>query len=331
MLQKLYIESTNLCNLKCSMCFRHNWFDEPMGLMSDETVEKVCEIIQKETFDTVFFGGMGEPLLHPKLCHMIQCAADAGKRTELITNATLLTPEMSEKLLQAGLNMLWVSMDGFSKESYEAIRKGSMYHLITDHLTAFHRLRQVAPTAMLGITFVVMKENEYELTQINRFADDFHVDMLNISHVIPGEPLADTDALYEKTFPIGKMHRFQDTPTAKQYDHCTFVNDGTCFVRWDGEICPCMQLLHNSYTYLGELRRKVYAKSFGNIKDLPFRHIWNRTDYVRFRDYVRRFDYPSCTLCMGCDLRLENKEDCMHNIHPTCGACLWAQGLARCP
>lgn len=38
------------------MCFRHNWFDEPMGLMSAESIEKIYEIIQKGTFDTVFFG-----------------------------------------------------------------------------------------------------------------------------------------------------------------------------------------------------------------------------------------------------------------------------------
>lgn len=291
---------------------------------------------------------------------MIKCATDAGKRTELITNASLLTAEMSERLLQSGLNMLWVSMDGFSKESYEAIRKGSMYSLITDNLTEFNRRRfsqtycQLvtdttgifaidsagensadftikATTAKLGITFVIMKENEYELAHINQFADDFAVDIINLSYVIPGEPLPASEALYEKTFPVGKMYRFRDTPAPKQYDHCTFVNDGSCFIRWNGEVCPCMQLLHNSYTYLWELRRKVYAKSFGNINRMPFDSIWNHPDYVRFRDYVTRFDYPSCTLCLGCDLRLENIEDCMHNVHPTCGACLWAQGFARCP
>lgn len=328
MLKKLYIEPTSLCNLNCSMCFRHNWFDEALGSMSQETTAKLYDIFQIPTLETVFFGGMGEPLMHPQIHEMIRTAHSAGKRTELLTNATLLKPEMSEKLLSTGLDMLWVSMDGFSKESYESIRKGSMYALVTDHLTAFNKLRKHTG---LGITFVVMKENEQELTQLNQFADAFRVDMLNISHVIPGVPLAEQDSIYDCSFPVGKMHRFSDIPTKKQYDHCTFVNEGICFIRWDGEVCPCMQLLHNSYTYLGELHRKVFAKSYGNIHQTDFRQIWNQPDYVRFRDYVKRFDYPSCTMCLGCDLRLENKEDCMHNIHPTCGACLWAQGYARCP
>ena len=38
-----------------------------------------------------------------------------------------------------------------------------------------------------------------------------------------------------------------------------------------------------------------------------------------------------CTFCGGCDCSLANEEDCFGNPFPTCGGCLWAQGIIRCP
>ncbi|MBQ8803687.1 MAG: radical SAM protein [Tyzzerella sp.] len=328
MIKKLYIEPSSLCNLNCSMCFRNNWFEEKKGLMSKDTKNILFQIFQKSNIETVFFGGMGEPLMHPDIIEMVSCAVQAGKRTELITNATLLNSTMVKNLLRAGLHCLWVSMDGFSRESYEGIRKGSMYSLIMKNLEEFNRQRT---TTQLGITFVMMKENEYELQHINRFADDIHADFINLSHVLPGEPLNQEEALYEKDYPVGKMTRFLNHTSNKVENLCPFIAENCCFIRWDGEVCPCMQLLHNSYTYLYNEKRKVYSKSYGNINTQDFSDIFNSSEYMDFQNNVSEFNYPCCTICMGCEDRLENKKDCMYNIEPTCGACLWAQGLIRCP
>jgi len=92
-----------------------------------------------------------------------------------------------------------------------------------------------------------------------------------------------------------------------------------------------MQLLHSSYTYLFDEKRKVYAKSFGNINDTTLDEIINGKEFSAFYKRVEEFDFPSCTECMGCEMRLENREDCLFNTFPTCGACLWAQGDVRCP
>jgi len=41
MLKKLYIEPTTRCNLNCRMCFRHTWFDEPIGHMDMEDFHRI--------------------------------------------------------------------------------------------------------------------------------------------------------------------------------------------------------------------------------------------------------------------------------------------------
>lgn len=40
-IKKIYIEPTSACNLNCKMCFRNNWINEEIGVMSDDTLNNV--------------------------------------------------------------------------------------------------------------------------------------------------------------------------------------------------------------------------------------------------------------------------------------------------
>ena len=328
-IKKLYIEPSSFCNLNCKMCFRNNWFDETKSIMSQETVSKVLQLLNDGNYDSVFFGGMGEPLVHNDIFSMIESAASQGKKAELITNATLLNEETARHLINSKLDVLWVSMDGFSEESYESVRRGSIYNKIIENLEYFNKVRG---NVKLGFTFVMMSENLCELDKINNFADRFNAEYINLSHVVPADALKENEAVYELPYRVGKMHRFDKSENfKKQADYCPFVHDGCCFIRHDGEVTACMQLLHNSYTYLFEEKRKVFSHSFGNINTTPLKDIWESEEYSAFRERVLNFEFPCCTICLGCDYRQENIKDCMYNDAPTCGACLWAQGFIRCP
>ena len=329
MINKLYVELTSRCNLNCSMCFRNNWFDEEYSIMGQDTSKKVKQLFVSGVADEVFFGGMGEPLLCNEIYEMVAEAKRNCMKAELITNATLLDAKASTKLVESGIDTVWISMDGFSKEEYEKIRKGSLFDKIISNIENFNRIRK---STKLGITFVMMKENLSELDRINEFADKYDVDFINLSHVIPGSEMPENDSIYDLPYRVGRMHRFDKNEECEKHrEYCPFVEDNVCFVRHDGEVFPCMQLLHNSYTYLYTERRKNYAYSFGNINDKDFSEIYKEQEYENFRTRVRNFEFPCCTLCLGCEDRKENLNDCMFNKAPTCGACLWAQGLIRCP
>ena len=328
-INKLYIELSSLCNLRCKMCFRNNWFSETPLLMTDKTVDSVIAAVKDSGVNSIFFGGMGEPLLHPRIFEVMAVAHALHKKTELITNGVLLTEPVIKRLLASGLDTLWISMDGFTKESYESVRLGSMYRKITENIAAFNRMRQ---NEKLGITFVMMKENLGELASVNSFLEANRVDIFNLSHVVPASPLNPSDAIYELPYPVGKMSRLStEHPFQKELDSCPFIKENTCFIRADGAVSPCMQLLHSSYTYFYEEKRKVYSHAFGNINDTPLAEIYDSEGYRSFRQRVESFEFPCCTVCLGCEDRKENQADCMYNEAPTCGACLWAQGYIRCP
>jgi len=329
-IKKLYIEPTSACNLSCRMCFRHTWIDEEIGSMSDETVERVFDYISGYKPETVFFGGMGEPLVHRRITQMVKMASENCRNVELITNGTCLSAEMSKKLIENGLTRLWISMDGFSAEEYEKIRLGGRFETITKSIEMFNRLRN-GTDVQLGITFVVMAENEAQLDLINDFADRYNVDIINVSHAIPGTANAGAREFYKKDIHVGKMQRYGKGFEEKPCEYCPFVKEDMCFVKWDGSVVPCMQLLHSSTTFMFDLERKVYSHSFGNVNDTPLFEIYSGREYTGFRERVKTFDFPTCTFCEGCELREQNLEDCMYNEKPTCGACLWATGKVFCP
>lgn len=328
-LKKLYIEPSSVCNLNCKMCFRNGWIDEKQEFMTGEMWKKVlCSLSQLEETETVMFAGMGEPLTHPNIFNMVKDVSDLGIGTQLITNGTMLDCMCADSLLESGLDMLWVSVDGFSRSSYEEIQIGSQYDLIYDNLRYFSKRKG---KCKLGITFVIMCENKSELLKINEFTDLVRADEINLSFAIPSAPVKAENTLYDCGISVGKTKKFKNKKEKRKSNFCPFIEGGMTFIKSNGDVCPCMQLLHSSYTYLFEEKRKVMSYSFGNISENSLKNIWESDLYVDFRKKVIDFEFPDCTLCDGCDDRLENKKDCMFNSFPTCGACLWAQGAARCP
>ena len=376
MLKKLYIEPTTKCNLNCKMCFRHTWFDEPMCDLSLEDFRKIIDSMPGSV-ETVFFGGMGEPLFHRDILEMIRIAAQKGVDVELLTNGTLLTEKMIHGIMDAGLTRLWISIDNLETDSSINARslRGEPDHsghdhsgLVLSNIRMLNKIRQKSlSTLCLGITFVAMKSNVHQLANLPFFIAQHLVDDVNVSNISPTDEASQHEMLYtglvnmytgpgkgsvlptvrlpyfdmnvpEAADGIRSLMRkqnfalyFNDQPVLRKTGYCKFVREGMTFVRADGAVCPCMALLHNGYTYLSNVRRKIYHCSFGNIREQSLTDIWNSKEYKTFRRKFDDFDFASCIYCGHCELFSDNKEDCIGNSHPACGGCLWAEGVLSCP
>lgn len=84
--KRVYIEITNVCNLKCSFCMPHNRENK---FMSFEEFKIVLQKIKPFT-DYIYLHVKGEPLLHPNIDSFIKYAFDYDFKINLTTNATLL-------------------------------------------------------------------------------------------------------------------------------------------------------------------------------------------------------------------------------------------------
>ena len=91
----------------------------------------------------VFFGGFGEPLAHPRIFEMVERVKALGvPRVELITNGCLLDEQASRRLITAGLDTLWVSLDGIRPESYSDVRLGALLPHVLENLRVFRDVRR---------------------------------------------------------------------------------------------------------------------------------------------------------------------------------------------
>lgn len=108
-LVSLEIEPVGACNLKCGHCF----VEFTQRRMSPEVFEAALGGAQALGAVEMSFNG-GEPLLHPRTLEYIERARSARLRVQLFTNATRVTPAVADRLADAGLAKVAVSLDGFA-------------------------------------------------------------------------------------------------------------------------------------------------------------------------------------------------------------------------
>lgn len=107
--QKIYVEISNLCNLRCSFCPGTH---RPPRIMTEEEFARLLPKLRPWT-DHLYFHLMGEPLCHPKLERFLTLAGDAGFRVILTTNGTLLASRQDMLLTHPALHKLNISLHSF--------------------------------------------------------------------------------------------------------------------------------------------------------------------------------------------------------------------------
>ena len=109
MLQKAYLEITNVCNLNCSFCPGTR---RAPRFLSVEEFRLLAGKLRRQT-DYLYFHLLGEPLLHPELGALLRIAGELGFACMITTNGSLL-PERGELLLAAErLRKVSISLQSF--------------------------------------------------------------------------------------------------------------------------------------------------------------------------------------------------------------------------
>lgn len=118
MFPRVYVEITNLCNLRCSFCHGHS--RAPRQMHREEFAHVLSRLKGKTGY--LYYHLMGEPLLHPDLPEFLQMARRAGFRSVITTNGTLLAKRGGE-LLAAGIHKVNISLHSFEAGQEAAHRE----------------------------------------------------------------------------------------------------------------------------------------------------------------------------------------------------------------
>ena len=336
--------------------------------MSRDTFADLMDQVRElDAPPTIHMSGFGEPLTHPDFLELVRLAKETGAKVELTTNGMLLTKDISQALIELNLDRLVVSVDGATAAHFEDIRDRGSFELVVENLMELKRQRirkrGKHGDPQLGLAFIAMRDNIDDLPLLPTLAFLAGAWEIIVSNLIPHTAEMEKQILYGKALnavtyrasrwspdiSLPKLDVSAETAGAligafnssasislldarlnERNDFCRFAQWGYSAVRWDGEVSPCLSLLHDHPEYIHGRRKEITRHRFGNIAETRLKHIWESSEYVQFRQKLRDFPFSPCSTCGGCDRFPENYIDCTDNEFPTCGHCLWAQGFIQC-
>lgn len=172
----IVIETTAYCNMKCTHC-GHSTMKREKGNMDIKLYKQIIGEIAEENPETeVWLTYYGEALiLKYKLFYMIRYAKEQGlKYLVLNTNGMLLDDEMSDLIIESGLDRFIFSLDGFTKETYNSIRvHGERDVVYNNIINLYNKIKkQGLKRPLLEIQYSIMDENEDELQDFIDFWSD---------------------------------------------------------------------------------------------------------------------------------------------------------------
>lgn len=280
---RLWVELTSFCNLKCPMCTSKDIPEDKIGYMDWAVYKKIVDEAKGFVYDINLFIG-GESLFHKRLPDMIRYAKDNGIGTRLSTNATVLTKDKTKALLDAGLDFIIFSFDGYEKEAYERVRVNANFEKTLGNIKAFLEEKKRRESRRPYVVFQVIEG----LDEARRGNDSDK--RKSFLRQFEGLPVDKFSFIQPHTFG-GKISRddkkgFRDLST--KYTPCTFLWYSMS-VKWDGTVVPCCVDLAGDMP-LGDVRKESLLE------------IWNGEKLVELREKIASGKYTDVPLCSGCDI-----------------------------
>ncbi len=279
---RMYIESTNHCNLRCIMCPTGlRLMNRPQGFMDKALFRRIIdEMAPHVTATTVHI--WGEPLLHPDIFEMISYAAQGGLNVELSTNAVLLDEETAVKLLDSGICTVYLCLDGLTKETYEKIRRRADFSTVLRNVERFVELkrqrlsrnRHANPT--VNVQVIDMKPTQAEISEFVRRWKRDGVDHVNVKAF---------DSWGNQVDPISRLSKETSSLPAKRYPCPNLWYH--VHIYWDGTIVCCDRDFNAAYP-LDNVEQGVMQA-------------WNGDRMARLRQKhisLDLEDVPSCRKCV---------------------------------
>ena len=278
------------CNFKCGYCIfsveklkRH--FISDKVVMDIDLYKKCIDDIARfpNKVKVLRFVGIGEPLLHKNIAEMVEYALskDVANTVEIITNGSLLTPEMSDSLISAGLTRLVVSLQGISKEKYQKICGTNIdFNTLVENLRYFFVNKGNVCVYHKIIDCALDNEDEEQ-----KFYDIFGdiCDTIAIEHAVPihsgvdyEDVLKENDkAVTQFGLPVSNVHICPQPFFTMQ-------------INPDGKIVPCFSF--------------EYPNIMGNCNNESVPEIWNGEKFQHFRRKMLDGINNVCEICAKCNI-----------------------------
>lgn len=179
---RIYLELTNNCNFQCIMCPNgRGLMKRERGFMDYELAKKIIDEMAPHV-QTIVLHIWGESLLHPRIFDIIKYCQKYNIRTELSTNTSLLNEKISRDIIYSGLSMIYLCVDGISKETYEHVRKNGDYEKAVANVEDFLRIKNEKnrKEPIVNLQIIAMSETKNDIEKFKNRWTIKGVDNINI-------------------------------------------------------------------------------------------------------------------------------------------------------
>ena len=138
---------TRACNLKCYYCFADARKRDPDELDTAQAKAVLDDFAESGLMFVTFLGG--EPLTRKDIYELVDYSSDLGIYTALLTNGLNTRGDKIDRLVDAGLEMIGVSIDSRDEAVHDAVRgvkgslagaRGTIRHAVTSGLRTSVRI-----------------------------------------------------------------------------------------------------------------------------------------------------------------------------------------------
>ncbi len=310
------LEVTTHCNLACYMCVRNEVIKHPQHLAYEDFAG---------TFDRIrphklALSGAGEPFLHPDITRMIAHARAHGAAVQIPSNGTLLgKPGAAQAIVDSGLNMLKISIDAATAQTYRAIRRQDCFDKIVGGVRELRERKRDSRARLPEVRFdvVILRENCAEIPDIIRLARDLGVGVVYFRAVqtkgigtqreetvgkdvdfdslrrtvrqgiVDASRLGIRTNLRDIARDFDSYHSIYQRQDAAMSHQVCLLPWLQCFISVRGELSPCCA------TYTNE------SFSAGNVFEQDFEAVWNGPKMQSIRRLFKNRHNPFA-VCRDC-------------------------------
>lgn len=286
---------SDLCNENCSFCaYRLEGYisnqmfgvtdaltgvrnNNPNRMIAYGKVVEILDDCRNMGVKAIQITGGGEPTVHPQHHLIFSDVLDRGLDLALVTNGVILRPGVPETLARA--SWVRVSIDAGSPETYASMRSVSPNYFAKAWATvrslADARDRVKDRRMVLGVGYVVTKENYHEVATAARLARDNGADNLRISAFFQSddekyyvdffEEAADLcrEAAAVSTDKFTVFNRFGDRVSDLRqrnpdYQFCGYQHV-TTYIGGDLSVFRCCNLAYNERGLIGSLKDQRFS------------------------------------------------------------------------
>lgn len=282
----MFVVPTTYCNFRCNYCgyslgykkMKEKYDFTPENMTLDtfkKTINQIKEFPNK--LKMLGLTCQGEPLLNASLPEMVKIAKEAeiAERIEIISNGSLLTKEMSDGLIEAGLDVLRISLQGLNSQKYKEISNVNIdFNKFMDNIRYFYQNKKT--TKLFVKVMDVSLKNDEENDFYNLFRECS--DRMFVEKMMPaydGVKLTENmDVDYDR---YGRKHKERKVCPLPFFVLGVFPN---------GDVHPC-----------NTIYRPI---TLGNVHNTSLIDIWKGDKLKKFQKTQlegKRFENKKCSIC----------------------------------